>query len=323
MVAGDGLPGKGRRLAVLFHRKDRGRKLSVYAVYHLAEFWREAGYEVVFLFGTRERVPADLILVHIDLSVVPEEYLEFAARYPLVLNGRVRDIRKSAFSENLIHRPDAPWMGRVIVKSDLNNAGRPERWLFEPSWARGHETVMLAVRLVERLAGRRPPFLSAQDYQIFDSLGAVPGRCFRDRRLVIEKFQPEVENGMYHTRIYQFLGDRSSCTRLVSSKPIVNDASVVRTETVTPHHEIETWRQEMGLDYGKLDYVVVDGKPILLDVNKTTGTSRGERREDLYLLRRHRAAGIDWYFGDRAWGREARPTGVPAPPAPACGPGHP
>ena len=178
---------------------------------------------------------------------------------------------------------------------------------------------MLAVRAAELLAGRRPPFLSAADYQIFDSLGAVPRRCFRDRRLVVEKFQPEFENGMYHTRIYQFLGDRSSCTRLVSSLPMVNDATVARTEAVEPHAEIVKLRHAMGLDYGKLDYVVVGDKPILLDVNKTTGTSQGERREDLYRLRRPRAAGIDWYFRDRDPEGPTASESVSDPPDPDGG----
>jgi hypothetical protein len=50
-------------------------------VNQLAEFWRENGLEVVYLYGADRFVPADLVLVHVDPSVVPEEYLEFAAQY--------------------------------------------------------------------------------------------------------------------------------------------------------------------------------------------------------------------------------------------------
>ena len=38
----------------------------------------------------------------------------------------------------------------------------------------------------------------------------------------------------------------------------------------------------MGMDYGKLDYVVVNGEAVLLDANKTIGTiaaRRGRNRE--------------------------------------------
>ncbi len=284
-----------RRIAVLFHERDRGRDLAVYAVYHLASFWRQAGHDVIFLYGTREFIPADVIVVHIDLSVVPDKYLTFAARYPAAVNGRIKDIRKSTFSTNLIG-PGASWDGPVIVKSDLNSAGRPERLLAEPTWMRRSQSALMAWRLLERLTGRRPPFATTRDYVLYDHLGLVPRRVFRDHRLVVEKFRPEVADSMYHTRIYQFLGDRFSCTRLVSREPIVNAASTLRTETVEPHPEIVAWRHRLGLDYGKLDYVVDGAEAILLDVNKTTGAARAEREEDLWVLRRDRAAGIESFL---------------------------
>jgi len=114
--------------------------------------------------------------------------------------------------------------------------------------------------------------------------------------VVIEKFLPEIEDGHYHTRIYQFLGDRAICSRLVSTQPIVNVASTIRIEDVTPPPEILAWRQQLAIDYGKLDYVMVDGRAVLLDVNKTVGTVRAERTEDLKKLRRYRAAGIESFF---------------------------
>ena len=96
-----------------------------YLVDNFARFWREDGLEVVYLYGTDWFVPADLVLVHVDLSVVPESYIEFAARYPIVLNGRVRDIGKSAISGYLVH-PGDDWDGPVIVKTDLNSGGYAE-----------------------------------------------------------------------------------------------------------------------------------------------------------------------------------------------------
>lgn len=285
----------GRRIAILFHARDRDRNLESYTIYHLVPFWREAGHEVQFLFGTRERPAADLVFVHIDLSVVPDEYLQFAQRYPVSVNGRVKDIRKSTFSQNLLTAGD-PWPGAVIVKSDLNSAGRPERLNRDSGRILRREIVQRSLRQFERLTGIRPPFMTTRDYQIYDRLADVPRHQFRDRRIVIEKFLPELEAGHYHTRIYQFLGDRSICSRLVSTQPIVNVASTIRIEDVTPPPEILAWRQRLGIDYGKLDYVVVDGRAILLDVNKTVGTVRAERAEDLRKLRRYRAAGIESFF---------------------------
>ena len=103
-------------IAVLFHENDRHRDLSTYIVGHLAPFWREDGHQVTFLFGTRHFVPADILFVHVNLSVVPDRYVEFAARYPVAVNSRIRDIRKSVISRNLVG-PGDPWDGPVIVKT--------------------------------------------------------------------------------------------------------------------------------------------------------------------------------------------------------------
>jgi hypothetical protein len=102
------------RVAVLFHAWGRIVAPGSYLVHHLAQLWRADGLEVVCLYGTDRFVPADLVLVHVDLSVAPEPYLEFASLYPIVLNGRVRDIRKTVTSRYLV-RPGDDWEGPVIV----------------------------------------------------------------------------------------------------------------------------------------------------------------------------------------------------------------
>ena len=69
----------------------------------------------------------------LDLSVVPSNYLEFASLYPVAVNGRLADIRKSHVSANLT-APGDGWDGPVIVKSNLNYRGLPEQVL-EGNWA--------------------------------------------------------------------------------------------------------------------------------------------------------------------------------------------
>ena len=153
-----------RRIAILMHEKDGEHTIHQYVITLLADHWREDGHEVFFLFGTKRFVPADLIIVHVDLSVVPDSYLRFAARYPVAVNGRVRDIRKSTFSTGLL-RPDDLWQGPVIVKSDFNYAGEPER-------LREH-----AVQAVAELVGDRedrPPV--ARVVQEHKGMGARHGR---------------------------------------------------------------------------------------------------------------------------------------------------
>lgn len=284
-----------KRIAVLFHRNDRHRDVRCYAVAFLADFWREDGHEVVFLFGTRQFVVADVVLVHVNLSVVPEAYLDFARRYPIVLNGDIRDIRKRTISYNLVSRGDE-WTGPVIVKSDLNYAGYPERTLGRTWISRRFRPVRRAQRLMGRIRRRPHAFDSPDDYQMFDSPDDVPARYFADDRVVVERFLPEVENGLYHTRIYQFLGDRHVCERISARNPIVNDASTVDTERIAPEPKIVEWRQRLHLDYGKMDYVISDGNVVLLDANKTTGASNPTDPDALRAQRRERAEGLYAYF---------------------------
>lgn len=275
----------GSRIAVLFHERERGLDPARYLVHHLAAFWREDGHDVAYLHGTKRFVPADLLLVHVDLSVVPEPYLAFAARYPVVLNGRVRDVRKSVTSRYLV-RPGEGWAGPVIVKSDLNFGGLPER-------------VLGAGRLARRLhlARRaRGVALTWQDYRIFDRLDDVPARWLARSNLVVERFLPELENGLYHYRMYQFLGDRGRCTRLGSPQPVFKADHSTLVEWVEPHPEAVTWREELGLDYGKIDYLVHDGEAVLLDANKTTGASTHTDPETLRAERRNQAQGLYAYF---------------------------
>ena len=189
-----------RRIAVLFHEGDRRRDPREYIVHHLAEFWREDGHAVSYLYGTRHAPPADIILVHVNLSVVPPGYIEFASRYPIVLNGRIRDIRRSTISRNLV-RPGDPWNGPVIVKSDLNYAGVPERYMRMTPLEHRWRALRRVRRLVDRIRGDIPPFAGPRDYRIFDRIADVPAQWFSNQRVVVEKFRPEFENGLYHTRV--------------------------------------------------------------------------------------------------------------------------
>ncbi len=280
---------------MLFHERDRYRDPSTYIVHHLAGFWREDGHEVSYVFGTRRLVPADIVLVHVNLSVVPAAYLEFASRYPIVLNGGIRDIRKSTISDSLV-RPGDAWDGPVIVKSDLNYAGVPERYLRRTPMERRWHVLHSVRRVIERVRGETAPFGDSSEYLIFDRIADVPARWLGNRHVVVEKFRPEFEDGLYHVRIYQFLGDRWSCTRVGTPNPVVKSDRDARTESVEPAEEVVAWRRTLRLDYGKLDYVVNNSEAVLLDVNKTTGASSYMDDDRRRRMRRHQAEGLYSYF---------------------------
>jgi hypothetical protein len=284
---GVGVGSNGKRVAVLFHARGRDVDPRFYLVHTLAGVWRERGLEVICVYGTDRFVPADLALVHVDLSVVPEEYLEFAAQYPIVLNGRVRDIRKTTTSRHLV-RPGDDWEGPVIVKSNLNYGGRPEY--------RNSLTGIRRWRVSRALASRAGASPVWSDYRVFDRLADVPASVFERSDLVVERFLPDVENGLYHIQIYQFLGDGERCSRLGSPSPLLKAEDCTCAQTVEPHPAARAWREELGLDYGKIDYIARDGEAILLDANKTTGTATYGDPGELAAQRRKQANGIHSYF---------------------------
>ena len=63
-------------------------RVQDYVIWHLAKIWFDDGHKILFLFGVQKFVPADICIVHVDLSVVPDEYLEFASRFPVAINGK-------------------------------------------------------------------------------------------------------------------------------------------------------------------------------------------------------------------------------------------
>jgi len=283
-------PRTPRTIGILLHEKNRKRHLSDYAITFLAEFWRQDGHCVHYLFGTRKFVPADLLLVHVDLSVVPDEYLEFARRYPIALNSGVKDIRKSQISTNLVKQDDV-YSGKVIVKTNLNFRGSPEQ-ILRRRWS--HRWRRLASRFVRDHAlgtGLETP----SQYRIYERLTDVPPAVFERNDWVVEKFLPEQEGNFFFVRNYEFLGDCATCTRLASRDPIVKDQTIVSIEEIEPHLEIVEAQKRLKFDYGKFDYVIHDGQPVLLDANKTTGADR-IRSPELNARRRHRANGIYSYF---------------------------
>src|SRR5436190_11223149 len=282
------------RIAVLFHAGDQQAHLSSYIVHHLSDHCRRDGHDVIYLSGTRRFIPADLILVHVNLSVVPTSYLRFASRYPIALNAGVADIRKSVISHNLVRLGDG-WQGPVIAKSDLNYGGLPEELL-------GRNWLEQRSRTWRRIARRWPRLFRShrliahwQNYQVYPSIADVPPALWRSRHLVVEKFRPEMDGGLFHLRVYQFLGRRHTCVRLVSPTAIVKAQNAIRVEPTEPHPEVLKWRRQLRIDYGKFDYVVNDGEAVLLDVNKTTGASRQMADAALPAMRRYLAAGIYAY----------------------------
>lgn len=257
---------KHPHVVVIHHARDRARDVRRYAIGHLAEMWRETGLRVTHVFGPRAFVPADLALVHVDLSVVPEGYLALARRYPMALNARIGDVRKSVLSSQLVREGDE-WDGPVIVKTDLNCGGHPERAVRA---ARGR----LFAGIAHALHGRRAyPIRRKLGYRVFDRMEDVPSRLRTHPGLVTERFLPERTQAGYAIRNCCVIGSKTWVDWLAGPHPVVFDYNATQFDVVDAHDDIPGICDAVHLDFGKIDYTIHDGKLVILDVNKTLGAS--------------------------------------------------
>lgn len=258
-----------RSVGILLHHGRRDSEQTNYRLWALVANWKARGLRVDLLYGVGRPCEAELLVPHVDLSYLPHDYWAFIQSHPRVVNRRVRDIRKTAFSTLRVGRDD-PWPGPVIVKTAGNCGGFADDW-----FATGRRT--LASRVRTRLA--RYPVLERRSlrwarslgrYHVFESLRAVPGGAFRNPHLIVERFIPERCQEGYVIRMHTVFGDRWLGRLLVGPDPLVKDRNSRLIESPgPPPPEIRQWRDRLGLDYGKLDYVVHEGRPVLLDVNTT------------------------------------------------------
>lgn len=270
-----------KTIAVLWHEYQQQHPLHgrvSYMISHYADVWREDGHQVINIYGPTQFLPADVLIVHVDLSVVPPEYLRFAARFPVALNGTIGDIRKSTVSTLRVQAND-PWLGPVIVKSDLNFAGIPER------------------RIKSATSSPTGPMMgSPNDYRVFDRIAAVPRMVWSDPNVVVERFMPQIEDGEYVIHNMVFLGERATCTKNFSKHPVIHASNQTRTSWVEPHPDVLALRKKLGFDMGKFDYVIHEGKPVVFDTNKTVGAQPGTPSPEQQRVRRQRAEGLYAYF---------------------------
>lgn len=251
-----------KKLAIL-HSAGTPRGVSHYLVIKLAEFLAGMDVEIIHLHGTRTYVPADAIFVHVDLSVVPREVALFAQLYPVQINGYALDISKSHFVDGLLDGSE-PYPAPVIVKSNLNYGGAPER--------RNASTLQRAAARIHRMLLGRPRTLIAakSDYRIFSDLADVP-RGYFTPDTIVQKLMLEKAGSKHVLREYIFLGDLHFQNIEHSDSAIINEDEHIECLPFTPHPRLINMRERLKLDYGKIDFVMIDGEPFIFDANKTLG----------------------------------------------------
>lgn len=291
-----------RKIAILLHQNERTPLDPRYIASAMSESWREMDIEVEVVIGIDGSVEADLWLPHVDLTVIPSDYQRYLAECPRVVNRDVVDISKRRISELLV-RPGDGYTGPIIVKSNANYGGRPERRLLGDDRAAHARWLGAGLSWLRRRVGLRGGVdltepLDPRHYPIFESPAALPPSAFENPELVVERFLPERQGELYVLRSYAFGGDAAVNIRSTSKDPVVKAGNSIDREHVPVPNELLEIRESLGIDYGKLDYVLNEGRIRLLDVNRTPTFGRMGNRysEDQRRTALEFARGLIEYF---------------------------
>ena len=252
----------GARIILLIHETDAYEQTS-YLAKILGEIWAGQGHEMIVHRGTVSPPKGDLAILHIDLTRVPEAYLRCAGSYPRVINLAVRDISKRIVSRHRLRRGDR-YDGPVMVKANLNHGGAPE--------ARAALRGPAHRQWLRRKRAKLPWYFRAElhDYPVFLSPREVPAAAWWNPDLVVERFLPEREGELYCLRTWMFLGRAETNSVSFSKVAQVKSHNLVGRRNVPEiPNDLRALRHELGFDYGKFDYVLRDGKPVLYDANRT------------------------------------------------------
>ena len=233
-------------------------KQRAYLLRELSGHWTTQGHRVSVTEGLDNWPEADIAVLHIDLSLVPDAYVRASRRFPRVINGAALDIRKRLVSKIILQRDD-DWTGPVIVKTNLNRGGVPE---------------MRYLQMLKN-AGLRSPIsqegmvFSQQPYSIHASKDAVNPALWENPGIVVERFLPERDPRGFAMRVWIFLGAAERCSRLLGTDPLIKSGGIIGRELVPIPEELRAERERLGFDYGKFDFVMHEGRAVLLDANRT------------------------------------------------------
>ena len=254
------------RLVIVTHELDQfvwrdeargGVRVTPYLLFGMLKYLEAAGHSWVVARGP-SAVPGDVAILHVDATVVAEEYLALRSRYAGTINFDSSDISKRKISGNLL-APGDDWDGPVIIKSNLNSGGKME--LFHNARAE-----------LLGMSEPHPGMPAERDYRVLESLDQVADEVWNDPTLVVERFVPERDgDDRFAYRTWVFTGERERCNRFVTASPISKGAGILDYAPVDVPSTMRDERDRLGLDYGSFDFVVHDGQAVLLDANRTPG----------------------------------------------------
>lgn len=236
---------------------------SPYLLFDVLKHLQALGHTFEVTRGPSPR-PGDVALLHVDSTIVDEQYLALASSYAGTINFGTRDISKRRVSRCLLAQGDA-WDGKVIVKGNLNAGGYMEA---------NHNEIALKFGFPQP----HPGITKSPPYQVHDRLEDVPAEVWNDETRVVEKFIPEPDaDGGFALHTWVFIGSSERCTRMVTSSEISKAGDVLRYTSAEIPQQLRAERERLGFDFGKFDFVMHDGEPVLLDANRTPGVAAAIR----------------------------------------------
>jgi hypothetical protein len=239
-----------------------------YAIKTLLPHLTEAGIAYRILDRPEKSGAARKALLHLDLTELPDSYRDLAAQYDGAINGGALSIHRFLYSTLRLSEGDAHG-GAVVVKTVLNARGLPEVRLRRSRnrWTRMR--YLLGKLLVPGFRERAAPH-----YRVYRSVGEVPKKVWRDARLMVEKYAfDSLEMPIVKHRYLFMLGAQLNIKQ-VYNDPLCSSAKIISSEAVgPPPQEVMAVRRQLKLDYGAIDYFIVEGRGVVVDANKTMGSS--------------------------------------------------
>lgn len=236
-----------------------------YHIDYLIPIWKAWGHDVRIVALDDAGPAGDVGILHVNRTVLPPRLAEIVARRGRVVNGGAVDMSKRRVSANLVRRGDG-YDGPVMVKSNGNCAGASDRRKLER-----HDETTAWQRLRDRLPWLREREVPGGGYMVRPRPADVPRWIWRHGDYVVEKFRPEREGPFYRLRIAVVFGRQSFSRDLLGGEPVVKAGPALQKSYRDEPLPQAVWDRvaALSVDFAKVDWVVHEGAPVVLDINPT------------------------------------------------------
>lgn len=237
---------------------------SEYCIHRVLRHLRQQG----FVCRVLDRFDADdtgrVAMLHADLTQIPDWCRDIHKYYEVCINGRATTISRLLFSRVTLE-PDTEYEGPVITKSIYNSRGLPELRYREATHLPSRIKGWIGRRFRSNYNARQCP-----PYRVFASPSKVPKRIWEDPTRIVEEFIPGTLQTPITTFRYQFFFDEFCNERMTCDSLIARDETFIENAFLDDvADELLTARREFNVDFGAIDYLMRDGKPVIIDINKT------------------------------------------------------